>query len=365
VTEIISTDSKGSTAMSHDKHEHPHGDDAHGRHSGGEREGFLDKVKDFFTGGDDDRVQDEDRVDDDRAQDDAPVQDEVAEGQAETDSVTSAGSGGAGSRESGWDGSDEPPELTVPENEAVAAHAEATSRKEGDAERTAEYESRHGGGVDDSGVLADAPSETRADASTGGEAEVQTGSGAEAEADGESDEDSESGADREQREAEEAEERRRREEEFAREHDPETHDLEAGEEFRQRGDWTADEHGGPQVQEPGGTVHSPDTPVTGIPQGDADQARGDRVEHEGSGDPGRNVVRDGGHGWGSAAPLEGGGMPLGHPVKAWHDSMTYLQPDSMTYLQPGEDGYEGSDAHEWFVDAGAAERAGFRHAHDA
>jgi hypothetical protein len=360
VTEIISTDSKGSTAMSHDKHEHPHGDDAHGGHSGGEREGFLDKVKDFFAGGEDDRVPDEDRVDNDRVQDDDRVQDEVAEGQAETDSVTSAGSGGAGSRESGWDGSDEPPELTVPDNAAVAAHAEA-SRREGDDEESADYESRHGNGVDDSGVLADAPSDTGSDAPSGGEAQVPAGGGAEVPAGGGSDEDSESDADREQREAEEAEERRRREEEFAREHDPETHDLEAGEEFRQRGDWTADEHGGPQVQEPGGTVHDLDTPVAETPQEDAGQIRGDSADQGGPSDSGHNggvgAVRDGGHGWGSAAPLEGGGMPLGHPVKAWHDSMTYLQ--------PGEDGYEGSDAHEWFVDAETAQRAGFRHAHDA
>ena len=43
------------------------------------------------------------------------------------------------------------------------------------------------------------------------------------------------------------EERQKTAEEFAREHDPEKHDVAAGEEFRQGGDWTADDAGGPQV----------------------------------------------------------------------------------------------------------------------
>ncbi len=43
------------------------------------------------------------------------------------------------------------------------------------------------------------------------------------------------------------EERQKTAEEFAREHDPEQHDVAAGEEFRQGGDWTADDAGGPQV----------------------------------------------------------------------------------------------------------------------
>jgi hypothetical protein len=42
-------------------------------------------------------------------------------------------------------------------------------------------------------------------------------------------------------------ERQKTAEEFAREHDPEQHDVAAGEDFRQEGDWTADEAGGPQV----------------------------------------------------------------------------------------------------------------------
>lgn len=47
---------------------------------------------------------------------------------------------------------------------------------------------------------------------------------------------------------EDEEDRRRRAEEFAREHDPANHDIEAGEEFRHHGDWTAQD-GEPQVLE--------------------------------------------------------------------------------------------------------------------
>jgi hypothetical protein len=43
-------------------------------------------------------------------------------------------------------------------------------------------------------------------------------------------------------------------EEFAAEHDPEKHDVDAGEEFRQRGDWTAEDTGGPQVWDAEGTL---------------------------------------------------------------------------------------------------------------
>ena len=357
-----------------------HHKDGHSDHPG-EQEGFLDKVKDFFTGGDDrenrsDATEQEGVVE--QRDELAREGDDLAEGQGETDSVASAGSGGAGVSESGWDGSDEPPELTVPENEAVAAYSDASEGDDGvaassgdiapggetepledtgnaavanysdasdddaagataesaetasgptsevtSAEDDEDYESRHGSGVDDSGVLADAPIEDDA----GGD-------------------DAAARAEEEERaRREEEEERARREEEFAREHDPSTHDVEAGEEFRQRGDWTAAEHDGPQVQEADGTVHDPDD--------DADSMSDDSV----SGDSvsGADDIQDGGHGWGSAAPMPGGGTPLGHPVKAWHDTMTFVL--------PGEDGYEGSDPHEWFVDAETAQRAGFRHAH--
>lgn len=61
-------------------------------------------------------------------------------------------------------------------------------------------------------------------------------------------------------------------------------------------------------------------------------------------------VRDGGFGMGSAAPLDDGAMPLGHPVKAWHDAGA---------LAPEDAGYAGVEPDVWFTDAGAAESAGF------
>jgi len=132
------------------------------------------------------------------------------------------------------------------------------------------------------------------------------------------------------------EDRRRREEEFAQEHDPAQHDVAAGEELRQRGDWTAEDG---HIGE--GQVDS------GMPGGGSTETnlRESTIEE----------VRDGGHGVGSAAPIAGGVMPFGHPVKAWHDSNTYVL--------PGQPGYD-AEPHEWFIDAGAAERAGFRPAHD-
>ena len=135
----------------------------------------------------------------------------------------------------------------------------------------------------------------------------------------------------EQDQRETDEEARQRAEEFAREHDPADHDIAAGEEFRQEGDWVA-EDGEPQQLA---------TDVPAHQSGGAGEASGEEI-------------RDGGHGWGSAAPREDGSMPEGHPVKAWHDTMTYVLPD--------EDGYQ-ADPHECFVDAETAERAGFRHAH--
>jgi hypothetical protein len=50
------------------------------------------------------------------------------------------------------------------------------------------------------------------------------------------------------------EDRQKSAEEFAREHDPDKHDVSAGEEFRQPGDWTAEEAGGPQVWDAEGNL---------------------------------------------------------------------------------------------------------------
>lgn len=57
-----------------------------------------------------------------------------------------------------------------------------------------------------------------------------------------------------EQDAREEEERKRAAEEFAAEHDPAKHDLNAGEDFRQRGDWTADKAGEPQVWDAEGNL---------------------------------------------------------------------------------------------------------------
>jgi len=62
-------------------------------------------------------------------------------------------------------------------------------------------------------------------------------------------------------------------------------------------------------------------------------------------------VRDGGYSVGSAARIDDGAMPLGHPVKAWEDTKTYATPDHPRY--------EDAEPHLWFTDPDTAERAGF------
>lgn len=57
--------------------------------------------------------------------------------------------------------------------------------------------------------------------------------------------------------------------EFAKEHDPADHDVAAGEEFRQRGDWTAEDAGGPMIQDADGNITVPGQEDTG--QQDAGQ----------------------------------------------------------------------------------------------
>ena len=62
-------------------------------------------------------------------------------------------------------------------------------------------------------------------------------------------------------------------------------------------------------------------------------------------------VVDGGYGWGSAAPVWDGAMPLGHPVKAnrqW-----------MKFQEPADGWYDQMQADVWFVDADTARRFGF------
>lgn len=62
-------------------------------------------------------------------------------------------------------------------------------------------------------------------------------------------------------------------------------------------------------------------------------------------------VRDGGYGVGSAAPIDDGAQPLGHPVKAVRDGDTYLV--------PGSEGYDDIEPDVWFLDERAARAAGY------
>jgi hypothetical protein len=148
------------------------------------------------------------------------------------------------------------------------------------------------------------------------------------------------------------EERRKSAEGFAREHNPAKHDISAGEESRQTGDWTADEAGGPQVWDADGNLVEGATP--GEPRRSHEQS--DHDNGDAAADSRRTSaleeVRDGGYGVGSAAIIDDGAIPLGHPVKAWEDTKTFVTPDHPTYGH--------ADPHLWFTDADAAQKAGFR-----
>ena len=149
------------------------------------------------------------------------------------------------------------------------------------------------------------------------------------------------------------EERRKSADEFAREHDPANHDISAGEESRQEGDWTADEAGGPQVWDADGNLVEGSTP--GEPGRSNEQS--DHDDSDAAADNRRTSVleevRDGGYGVGSAAIIDDGAIPLGHPVKAWEDTRTFVTPNHPSY--------GSADPHLWFTDADAAQKAGFRH----
>jgi hypothetical protein len=62
-------------------------------------------------------------------------------------------------------------------------------------------------------------------------------------------------------------------------------------------------------------------------------------------------VRDGGYGMGSAAPLDDGAQPLGHAIKGYRDSSTFIA--------PGGAGYDDAEPDVWFFNEEAARRAGF------
>lgn len=149
-----------------------------------------------------------------------------------------------------------------------------------------------------------------------------------------------------------AEEKKATAEEFAREHDPAEHDIAAGEESRQRGDWTADEADGRVWDAEGNLVEVTSQTEAADGQGESD----DTVAESDPGADGRRTssldeIRDGGYSVGSAALIDDGAMPLGHPVKAWEDTKTYVTPD--------DPGYDDGEPGLWFTDPGAARRAGF------
>ena len=116
------------------------------------------------------------------------------------------------------------------------------------------------------------------------------------------------------------------------------------------------------VVEPAGDVESdPESDVESDSAdtviGEADAAAGGVGGEWTSGtDDGREIstfaeVVDGGYGWGSAAPVFDGAMPLGHPVKAnraW-----------MRFQEPGDPWYDQITADVWFIDADNARRHGF------
>lgn len=144
-------------------------------------------------------------------------------------------------------------------------------------------------------------------------------------------------------------EREKSAEEFASEHDPAEHDVAASEEMRQRGDWTADEAGGPQVWDAEGNLVEGTSPAEHS-TGEVSSEHGD-----GQGTERRTSsfeeIRDGGYSVGSAAPIDDGAMPLGHPVRAWEGTKTFATPD-----HPGQ---ADAEPDVWFTDAEAAGRAGF------
>ena len=319
----------------------------------GEGDGFLDRVKEFFTG------------------DEQAPRAEGTDAETDVDAEPESAVSGEPVAEGEWDGSGEVPELEVPESEAVQRHVaadetaatdEATATDETSATDEAPgYEGRHGSTADEVDGTAEAH-ETHGGTGAADEADDpidEPGEAREPDLSGDSDAepaDDEAGDRPDNDLVEDEETRREREESFAAEHDPAEHDVDAGEEFRQRGDWAAGDEG-PQVQEADGTIHDPgEEPDTG--GNDTEEARSAGADSsspqpDGPHESSPEEIRDGGHGWGSAAPIGPGVQPLGHPVKAWYDTSSYVL--------PGDAGYDGSEPDVWFVDAETAQRAGFRH----
>ncbi len=159
--------------------------------------------------------------------------------------------------------------------------------------------------------------------------------------------------------ADEEAERQRSAEEFAAQHDPEHHDVEAGEEFRQPGDWVADEQGPQEWDAEGNLVSGGGPGSEGAGHPAAERATSSSDTSGPADGTGRRVsdlgeVRDGGYSVGSAATIDDGAMPFGHPVKGWEDTKSYVTPDHPRY--------DDAEPHVWFTDPDAAERAGFHRA---
>ena len=160
---------------------------------------------------------------------------------------------------------------------------------------------------------------------------------------------SDSDRDTEDEETRSDEDRDRVAEDFAREHDPEQHDVEAGEEFRQEGDWTADDAGGPQVWDDEGNLvegNAAGQPESASSAAQANEANEAHDTADGRRTSALDEIRDGGYGVGSAAPIDDGAVPLGHPVKAWEDTKTFVTPEHAKYAE--------AEPHVWFADAYAA-----------
>jgi hypothetical protein len=106
-----------------------------------------------------------------------------------------------------------------------------------------------------------------------------------------------------------------------------------------------DERKEPSVEMKEKSVTNAGQPETAVAMGEHPPIRRISELHE---------VVDGGFGIGSAAVIADGAQPLGHPIKANLDTKTYQDLHSPSY--------DDTEPDVWFLDAGFAERAGFRRA---
>lgn len=106
------------------------------------------------------------------------------------------------------------------------------------------------------------------------------------------------------------------------------------------------------------SAHSPSGDSTeGEPRGQELTDAGAPFVVEAARPSGRRISRfeeivDGGYGVGSAAAIDDGAQPLGHPVMGFRDTHTFVA--------PGAEGYGEAEPDVWFYDEDAARRSGFR-----